>query len=281
MRAGPAPAAPPRSLTIDGLWIGIVPTGLADQNLPDDTTECVPVETRIIIDGVFDRVTIKRATLDPGGERARIDPLIGTPIPYVALEVRGQVEELVIENAIVGPIREASDAGDPCSIGRLTISDSIVQSLTTDQPAISTRVAAVTLARTTVFGDVSVDRLDATDSLIQGVVRVVDNQHGCFRFSAAADAANNAPPARLPRQYRSQVLADGVPNHWFVARRFGAAGYAQLSETCPASIRRGGENGSEMGVFNSVLDAIRRDDVRVKLDEYAPIGVIADLVVET
>jgi len=279
--AGPAPAAPPRSLTIDGLWIGIVPSGLAEQNLPDEASECTPVETRIIIDGIFDRVTIRRATLDPGGDRARLetklgDPIVGVPIPYVAVEVRGQVEELVIDRAIVGPVREASAAGDPCSIGRLTILDSIVQSLT-DEPAISTRVAAVTLARSTVFGDVNVDRLEATDSLIQGVVRVVDNQHGCFRFSAAAAADD----ARLPRQYQSQLLAGGVPNHWFVARRFDNAGYAQLSETCPDSIRRGGENGAEMGAFNRVIDAIRRDDVRIKLDEYAPISVIADLVVET
>jgi hypothetical protein len=274
--AGPVPAAPPRSLTIDGLWISVLPSGLAEQNLAVETDECAPVETRIVIDGIFDRVTIRRTTLDPGGERARLDPLIGVPIPYVALEVRGQVEELVIDRAIVGPVREASAAGDPCSIGRLTIRDSIVQSLT-DAPAISTRVAAVALERSTVFGDVDVDRLEASDSLIQGVVRVVDNQHGCFRFSAAAADET----ARLPRQYQSQLVAGGVPNHWFVARRFGNAGYAQLSETCPESIRRGGENGAEMGAFNRVIDAIRRDDVRIKLDEYAPISVIADLVIDT
>ncbi|MCW3475297.1 hypothetical protein [Limobrevibacterium gyesilva] len=274
--AGPAVPTPPRALTVDGLWIGILPSGLADQPLPTEDSLCVPVETVLVIDGVFDRVTISRATLDPGGERARLDPLIGRPIPYVALEVRGQVGELVIEGAILGPIHEATAAGDPCSIGRLVISDSIVQSLT-GEPAIATRVAAVSLARTTVFGDVHVDRLDATDSLIQGVVRVVDNQHGCFRFSAAADA----PDARLPQQYESQLFPDGVPNHWFVSRRFGAPGYAQLSETCPATVCRGGENGAEMGVFNQVLDAIRRDDVRTKLDEFAPISVIADLVIET
>jgi hypothetical protein len=274
--AGPAPAAPPRSLTIDGVWIGIVPEGLADQVLPTEDSLCVPVETRLIIDGDLDSVTISRTTLDPGGERARIDPLTGTPIPYVALEVRGQVAELTISGVIVGPIRESSAAGDPCSIGKLTITDSIVQSLTA-QPAISTRVAAVSLTRCTVFGDIQVDRLEASDCLIQGVVRVVDNQHGCFRFSAAADA----PDARLPRQYQSQVLAGGVPNNWFIARHFGPAGYAQLSETCPGSIRRGGENGAEMGVFNSDIDVVRRDDVRIKLDEYAPISVIADLVIET
>jgi hypothetical protein len=274
--AGPALPAPPGSLTIDGLWIGIVPSGLAAQPLADASNAPLPAETRLVIDGVFDQVTIRRATLDPGGERARLDPLIGRAIPYLVLEIRGEVAELVIQGAILGPIREATATGDQCSIGQLTITDSIVQSLTAEL-AISTRVAAVTLARCTVFGDVRVDRLDATDTLIQGVVRVVDNQHGCFRFSAAAGAAD----ARLPRQYRAQVLTGGVPNHWFVGRRFGPAGYAQLSETCPDSVRRGGENGAEMGAFNNVLDVIRRDDVRAKLDEYVPISVIADLVIDT
>src|SRR5207237_3961198 len=112
-----------------------------------------------------------------------------------------QGEVPLVVRGSVGPVRESSAAGDPCSVGRLTILDSIVQSLT-DEPAISTRVAAVTLARSTVFGDVNVDRLEATDSLIQGVVRVVDNQHGCFRFSAAAAADD----ARLPRKSQSQLL---------------------------------------------------------------------------
>jgi len=273
---GPANPDPPRSLTIDGLWIGIVPSDLADQNLASEDEPVTPVETRIVIDGVFERVVILRATLDPGGERARLDPLVATAIPYVALEVRGQVDEVIIDHAILGPVREATSAGDPCSIGRLVICDSIIQSLT-DEPAISTRIAAVTLERTTVFGDVRVDRLDASDTLIQGVVQVVDNQHGCFRFSAAADH----PDTRLPRQYESQIFPDGVPNHWFVSRRFGDPGYAQLSETCPGLVRKGGESGAEMGVFNRTVDAVRRDDLRAKLDEFVPISVIASLVVET
>jgi hypothetical protein len=274
--AGPAAPDPPRALVIDGLWIGIFPTGLADQTLAHETDAVTPVETRLVIDGILDRVVIRRATLDPGSERARIDPLVATPIPYVALEVRGEVEEIVIEHAIVGPVREATATGDPCSIGRLVIRDSIVQSLTA-APAIATRVAAVQLERTTVFGDVHVDRLEATDSFVIGVVRVVDNQHGCFRFSAAA----GAPDMRLPRRYESQIFRAGIPRHWLVSRRFGDPGYAELSETCSDLVRRGGENGAEMGVFNSALDEIRRGDVRAKLDEFAPISVIADLVIET
>ena len=132
--AGPVPAAPPRTLTIDGLvdrhraW-----------DWPSRTSRLKPTNARRSRRASSSTAssTASRsgaATLDPGGERARIDPLVGVPIPYVALEVRGQVEELIIDRAIVGPVREASAAGDPCSIGRLTIRDSIVQSLTYDPP---------------------------------------------------------------------------------------------------------------------------------------------------
>jgi hypothetical protein len=51
----------------------------------------------------------------------------------------------------------------------------------------------------TVFGDVSVNRLDATEALIQGTVRVLDNQHGCFRFSTAHDTPDKRMPAVMNR----------------------------------------------------------------------------------
>ena len=41
-------------------------------------------------------------------------------------------------------------------------------------PRLSSRIASVGLERVTVFGDVVVDRLYATEALIQGTVRVTD-----------------------------------------------------------------------------------------------------------
>ena len=80
----------------------------------------------------------------------------------------------------------------------------VVQSLLPDTPAIGTRVGAVELERVTVFGGVTVNRLDASESLIQGLVLVLDNQHGCFRFSAtdrhptAACRASSSPTSLRP-----------------------------------------------------------------------------------
>src|SRR5690606_18072953 len=107
-------------------------------------------------------------TIDPGGEQARIDLCEGRPIPAVTLEIRGQVDRLLIDRCITGPILEATSTGDPCSAREIAICDSIVHSLDPDVPAISSRIAAVELHRVTVFGDVVVNRLYASEALIQG-----------------------------------------------------------------------------------------------------------------
>ena len=262
-----------RTLTLEGLWLGILPTGLG----PPAGGEFTPVETLLVIDGEFDWVRITHSTLDPGGERARIDPTVSDVIPSVSLEIRGQVKELIIESSILGSIREATSVTDPCSAGTITIRDSIVRNLLPARDAIETRVAELVLERVTVFGDVSVNRLDATEALIQGAVRVLDNQHGCFRFSAANDATDKL----MPRQYQSHLFAPQIPNHFFTSRRFGDPGFAQLSATASETVSRGAENRGEMGAFNTLLNPIKLDDLNSKVLEFMPFGLIPQFILET
>jgi hypothetical protein len=198
-------------------------------------------------------------------------------IPSVVLEIRGQVRELIIESSILGAVLESTSDADPCSAGRIVIRDSIVQSALPGVAAIETRVAEVTLERVTVFGDVTVNRLEATEALIQGTVRVLDNQHGCFRFSAA----NDTPDKRMPRRFESHLFAPQVPNHFFTSRRFGDPGFAQLSATAPIEVARGAENRGEMGVFNALLNPVKRDDLETKVFEYMPFGLIPQFIFET
>jgi hypothetical protein len=266
-----------RCLTLEGLWLGVTPLGIPDQVLPDPADPCAPVQTVLAIDGVFDEVRIRHCTLDPGGERARIVPNTCTPIPSVVLEIRGQVRTLIIESSIVGAIHERTAVSDPCSVGRIIIRDSIVQSLLPNTPAISTRVGEVTLERVTVFGDVLVNRLNATEAIIQGLVQVTDNQHGCFRFSAADENPNR----RLPRQFESHLFAPAIANHFFASRRFGDPGFASLSKTAPENIATGAENGSEMGAFSSLLNPIKRRDLDQKVIEFMPFGLIPQFIIET
>jgi hypothetical protein len=266
-----------RILELDGLWLGILTQGLGAQTVADATVAATPVPTIVAIDGVFDRVVIRHCTLDPGGEQARTVPTQVVPIPVVQLEITGQVEEVVIEQSIVGPVREAVAVVDPCSAARIVIRDSVVQSILPGTPAIETRVAELVIERSTVFGDVLVDRLEASETLIQGLVQVTDNQHGCFRFSATEDG----PAVRLPRQFESHLFTPHVPNHFLVSQRFGDAGYAQLSETAPDAIVRGAENGSEIGAWSSLLTPIKADDLEAKVLEFMPFGLIPQFIKET
>jgi hypothetical protein len=262
---------------LDGLWLGIQPPDLAPVALAAANDPSPVVPARIVLDGAFRHVILRHCTLDPGGEQARVDPLQCLPIPAITLEVRGQVHRLLIDRCITGPILEATTTGDPCSARDIVVCDSVVHSLDGTVPAISSRIAGVELHRVTVLGDVVVNRLYATEALIQGTVRVTDNQTGCFRFSAT-DAH---PDRRLPPQFESHLLAPTVPNHVFVSRRFGEPGYAQLGPTAPVEIRRGGENRSEIGVFNRRLLAIGQADLEAKVAEYLPFGLIAQFIRET
>ncbi len=230
-----------------------------------------------MIEGEFDRVLIRHCTLDPGGTRAESDPGTCLTIPAVTLEIRGQVRELIIESSILGPVREATSTTDPCSAGQIVIRDSIVQRIVGNDPAVESRVADVILERVTVFGDVRVNRLEATEALIQGTVIVLDNQHGCFRFSAAHDT----PEKRMPRRFESHLFEPRIPNHYFTSRTFGDPGYAQLSQTAPDSIVRGAENRGEIGAFNHLLSPIKRDDLERKVLEFMPFGLIPQFIPET
>jgi hypothetical protein len=262
------------SLTLDGLWIGIEAPGTVPMPEP-----CLPVPAVIELRGGFDRVVIRHCTLDPGGEQAQLRPGECQAIPYVQLVVSGNVKELVIEASIVGPIRERKNSNDdPGHIQNLAIRDSVVHSIDAEHvPAIETELGRVDMKQVTVFGDVTVNQLFASEALIQGLVRVTDTQHGCFRFSAT----HAVPQKRLPSQFESHLFAPTIPNHFFVSRRFGDPGYAQLSDTASADILRGAENGSEIGAFSSLLSPIKLDDLKAKVNEFMPFGLIAQFVYET
>jgi hypothetical protein len=131
----------------------------------------------------------------------------------------------------------------------------------------------VELNRVTVFGAIKAHRLRASDTLVTGQVEVTDTQDGCFRFSAAPKRS------RLPKAYESYIIDDS--HHYFTSRSFGQPGYGQLSETVPAEIERGAENGAEMGAFNMLLNPIKMDGLQAKVNEYMPFGRIPIFIEET
>jgi hypothetical protein len=238
------------SVKLDGLWIG----ALGD------------VAASIIIRGDFECFTIKSCTLDPGGSTN----LKGEIIHPIQLLIEGHVENLCIEASILGPIKTQNGG----IIEELRIEDSIVQSIDPTIKAIEINTGKTILNSCTIFGKIDVHKLEASEAIITAAANVVDTQNGCFRFSAAPSIS------RLPRPYES-FLFESDTNHWYNSRRFGDPAFAQLSETSPKQLNTGAENGSEMGAFSSLLNPIKLDGLKTKIDEYMPFGLIPIFINKT
>ena len=231
------------ALTIDGLWLGAAGA------------------FSLLLKGDYETVTFRHTTLDPGGLDWQ-----GHVIHPLRLQIAGNVRNLIIDRCITGPI-ELQGTG---LVERITIQDSIMQS---SAAAIDLPRTNADIFRTTIFGAVNLERLNASEALITGLATVTDTQHGCFRFGAASTGS------RIPHPYESHFIRD--VGHYFTSRRFGDPGYAQLSASAPQSLLTGAENGSEIGAFSSLFNPIRFDGLRAKVDEYLPFGLIPLFIFET
>ena len=141
--------------------------------------------------------------------------------------------------------------------------------------ALALNSGEVRLVRSTIMGPAYVHRLDASECILDGVVMVDDYQHGCVRFSAWCTGSV------LPRKYESVEVAPDSP--LFVSRVFGQPGYAQLMETVDSvippgqankTIAEGAQNGSEMGAFAREKNPIKERSLRIKYEEFMPIGLV-------
>jgi hypothetical protein len=244
------------ALTLNGIWLG------ADGANP----------LRFI--GDYKTVRLQCVTLDPGGTDAD-----GNAIPPVPLSIDGNVETLIIQSSIVGQIR-VGPAGD---LVNLEISDSIVDGRNSSGPAIAMPSGRLTLRRATVFGEVAVEWLDASEALLTGYTNVTNTQDGCFRFSAVLERRNPFNPAsphsRVPHPYESHFIRDF--DGTFTSRVFGDPGYAQLAAGAPAALLRGAENRSELGAFSGLMNPIKLDSLQAKVDEFAPFGLLPVYIFET
>jgi hypothetical protein len=147
----------------------------------------------------------------------------------------------------------------------------------------------------------------ASESIFTGDVSVDQRQAGCVRFSyvtfasktpqryrcqptleiereleqTATDAAKKGVtlPAGWDTAIRDAVVAWLVPS--FESVRYGDAAFAQLRRTCPVQIRTGAEDGSEMGAFCVLKEPQREANLRIRLDEYLPVGLEAGLIYVT
>lgn len=234
-------------LIIDGLWIGTLPT--------------VPLQHHdIVLKGNYEKVIISNSTIDPGN----FDSSGNCTHPFIKLIIDGYVENLIIKDSIVGPITISGNG----MIERLSISGSIVQH---SNYALDLDTTKVELKAVTVLGNIRVHRLTATDTIITDKIKVTDIQNGCFRFSAAIKNV-------LPKPYRSVEIRHN--KRIFASTQFGTPEYAKLLDTTSGEIYRGAEDHLEMGGFNKLLNPIKLESLKKKVDEYIPFGLIPIYIFE-
>ena len=127
--------------------------------------------------------------------------------------------------------------------------------------------------RSTVFGEVHAHAVRlAENTLFTGRMHVARRGIGDLRYSFVP------PGSRTPRRHRcpADVVAGVRPV--FESVRYGTPDYARLAANCPAPIRRGAEDGSELGAFHDLYEPQREDDLRARLAEHVPAGADAGLI---
>ncbi len=147
-----------------------------------------------------------------------------------------------------------------------------------------------TFLRSTCFGAVTVRELTlASEVIFNQPVRAERRQAGCVRFSSIAAGS------RTPRRYRCQpdLALEGVTDPAqraliiarlrpvFTSLHYGRPAYAQLGLNCAVEIRTGAEDGAEMGAFHDLMQPQREANLKIRLDEYLPFGLVPGLIYVT
>lgn len=100
-------------------------------------------------------------------------------------------------------------------------------------------------------------------------------QSGCVRYSYLP-----ASPV-IPQQYKCVTQAANQPEPVFYSLRYGDPSYCKLVPDTSDTIRRGADDGGEMGAFHFLLAPLRETDLQVKMLEYLPVGLEYGVFYET
>jgi hypothetical protein len=92
-------------------------------------------------------------------------------------------------------------------------------------------------------------------------------QQGCVRFSYLPESTI------APQQYECVVEGPGTPGPLFESLRYGDPNYCKLFSITDDSVRRGADDGGEMGGFHFLLSPQRETDLQARMQEYLPVGL--------
>ncbi len=113
--------------------------------------------------------------------------------------------------------------------------------------------------------------LAASDTWASGLV-ADRKQEGCVRFSFLPYGSIT------PRRFECVEQKLAGPQPLFISLRYGDPGYLKLLAGTDDVIRRGADDGGEMGAYHFLLAPQRETDLRTRLQEYLPVGLEYGLI---
>ncbi|MFF3785784.1 hypothetical protein [Streptomyces sp. NPDC001933] len=254
--------------------------------------DCAPGERpRIVLDGLLvagrginvtgpmGAVVVRHSTLVPGWSLEPECAPHSPDEPSIVLERTTAC--LQIEDSVLGTIEVIGDevSEEPLDIH---LRDSILDATGPDREALSApdcrhAHAVLHIHRSTVIGEVHTHAVRiAENSVFTGRLHVARRGIGCMRFSCVPAGS------RTPRRYRCLPDLTGPGGAakvrpLFTSERYGTPWYGELAERCAEEIRRGAEDGAEMGAFHDLYRPQREDSLRARLAEYVPAGTDAGI----
>ncbi|MXM63598.1 hypothetical protein GR925_09070 [Streptomyces sp. HUCO-GS316] len=261
-------------------------------NIRAVSEDCSPHERpRIVLDGLLvagrginvtgpmGAVVVRHSTLVPGWSLEPECAPHSPDEPSIVLERTTAC--LQIEHSILGTIEVIGDevSEEPLDIH---LRDSVLDATGHDREALSApdcrhAHAVLHLHRTTVIGEVHTHAVEiAENSVFTGRLQVARRGIGCLRFCYVPAGS------RTPRRHRCQPDLAGPGRAFavrplFAAERYGTPWYGQLADRCAEEIRRGADDGAELGAFHDLYRPQREDGLRARLAEYTPAGTDAGI----
>lgn len=229
----------------------------------------------VVLKGVFDKVTIKTCTIDPGESPDGTVPAKaadGAALAPGHLTVEGSIGHLELDRCVLGPLSMDPDPAK-AELEVVDIRDCVVQAVLSNEDAIDFRSGTASVLRTTILGRSQFHRIEASNVIFDDVATALDAQEGCTRFCAVADGS------QLPRRYEWVPIAPD--QELFVSRSFANPAYAQLLESVDDAILLGADNGSEIGAYCREKGPVKARSLLVKFQEYMPVGVTPVLIYVT
>lgn len=239
--------------------------------------------------GAVDTVRLAHTSLVPEaaeGDSASIEASVAGGGPAYDATLRVEIDHCIAGRLDFEDVR-----------AELDVADSVVgawpEGEVTDWAAVAASNVRADIERSTLFGRVDLERLEADDTIFEGRVVVDRRQEGCVRFSYARrdselprtyrcqpfQAIDDArtPGATLTEEERTEIAQQNEPH--LASRRWWNTALAYLRRSTPDSIRRGAEDGGEMGVWGALEQPEREASLRRVLDEQLRVGMHAGIFV--